>query len=127
VITMRVCVCLVQNSGYANLKEKNKSPETTTNFTEDEPKSKGRDAARQFRERQRTHVDELEKRILLLEQEQETYKSKLEVVEAENRAIREQQNYLRKILEQALMDAYPPVLPKNVSIETHRKSEKVYA
>jgi len=88
---------------------------------------KSRDAAKQFRERQRARVHELEHQITDLEKERVYYEQQVEALKNENQLIREQQVALRKFIEQAFMKAYPePSMTEKFPVP-NQDTEKIFA
>lgn len=73
---------------------------------------KNREAAQLFRERQKEYINELEKQVNALTTENTDAKSKVELLMSENKIIKEQLQYLRNFIAQALSFSFqmPPNL-----------------
>jgi hypothetical protein len=69
---------------------------------------KNRKAAQQFRKRQKNHILELEARVETLSTENSTLTSQVELLHAENKLIREQLDYMRSFVLNALQFTFPP-------------------
>jgi hypothetical protein len=67
---------------------------------------KNREAAQQFRQRQRDHIDELEKQVQQLLEQRAQYNTQTDVLLAENKLVRGQVQYMREFLTQALTFAF---------------------
>lgn len=63
---------------------------------------KNRKAARQFRKRQKEHIADLEKKVENLTSENSNLTSKVQLLSTENKLIREQLNYMRTFVMNAL-------------------------
>jgi hypothetical protein len=68
---------------------------------------KNRKAAQQFRKRQKNHILELEARVETLSTENSTLTSQVELLHAENKLIREQLDYMRSFVLNALQFTFP--------------------
>eukprot|EP01098_Paradermamoeba_levis_P010110 TRINITY_DN4232_c0_g1_i1.p1 TRINITY_DN4232_c0_g1~~TRINITY_DN4232_c0_g1_i1.p1 ORF type:complete len:136 (+),score=32.09 TRINITY_DN4232_c0_g1_i1:46-408(+) len=68
---------------------------------------KNREAAQQFRQRQREYITDLEGRVSVLNVTNSEYKIKLESLDAENKILKDQLSYLRSFIGQAVSVAYP--------------------
>lgn len=71
---------------------------------------KNREAAQQFRMRQKKYIQDLEKKIEELRAENAAHKMKLELVNSENRLIKDQLMYLRNFIGKAVqvtLENYP--------------------
>lgn len=67
---------------------------------------KNREAAQQFRQRQRDHIDVLEKQVQQLLEQRAQYNTQTDVLLAENKLVRDQVHYMREFLSQALAFAF---------------------
>lgn len=67
---------------------------------------KNREAAQQFRQRQRDHIDVLEKQVQQLLEQRAQYNTQTDVLLAENKLVRDQVSYMREFLSQALAFAF---------------------
>lgn len=67
---------------------------------------KNREAAQQFRQRQRDHIDVLEKQVQQLIEQRAQYNSQTDALLAENKLVRSQVQYMREFLSQALAFAF---------------------
>jgi hypothetical protein len=72
---------------------------------------KNRKAAQQFRKRQKNHILDLEGRVETLTTENSTLTSQVELLHTENKLIREQLDYMRSFVLNALQFTFPPSLP----------------
>ncbi|PRP74471.1 hypothetical protein PROFUN_06600 [Planoprotostelium fungivorum] len=68
---------------------------------------KNREAAHQFRQRQKAYLLELESKVSSLTTENAENKAKVELLRSENQLIREQLNYLRAFITQAVSFSLP--------------------
>ncbi len=83
---------------------------------------RNREAAQQFRMRQKQHIIDMESKIKLVEAENSELRTKVELLNSENKIVKDQLLYLRSFIGQAVsisMDKLPPngqpILPKDVS------------
>ena len=67
---------------------------------------KNREAAQQFRQRQRDHIDVLEKQVQQLLEQRAQYNTQTDLLVAENKLVRDQVHYMREFLSQALAFAF---------------------
>eukprot|EP00029_Vermamoeba_vermiformis_P007660 TRINITY_DN3375_c0_g1_i1.p1 TRINITY_DN3375_c0_g1~~TRINITY_DN3375_c0_g1_i1.p1 ORF type:complete len:279 (+),score=42.72 TRINITY_DN3375_c0_g1_i1:119-838(+) len=67
---------------------------------------KNREAAQQFRQRQRDHIDVLEKQVQQLIEQRAQYNTQTDALLAENKLVRGQVQYMREFLSQALAFAF---------------------
>jgi hypothetical protein len=74
---------------------------------------KNRKAAQQFRKRQKNHILDLEGRVETLTTENSTLTSQVELLHTENKLIREQLDYMRSFVLNALQFTFPPNLPSS--------------
>merc|ERR1712137_767255 len=79
---------------------------------------KNREAAQQFRQRQKTYIQDLEHKIEELSQKNQRHNSKAELLEAENRLLKDQLEYLRGFISQLMSITQPmgsqqalPIMP----------------
>lgn len=114
------------------------SDEDDVNSTTDEKKLKrqkrlvkNREAAQLFRQRQKNYIQDLEKKVEGLNAENHQFTSKAELLESENRLLRDQLTYLRGFLSQIMTMAFPvqssfnfPALlgPNGTSISSNAES-----
>lgn len=73
---------------------------------------KNREAAQLFRQRQKAHAQELDSKVKLLEAENADWRAKLELLQAENKLIRDQLLYLRSFVGSAV--ALPELPAKSI-------------
>jgi hypothetical protein len=73
---------------------------------------KNREAAQQFRQRQREHIAALEQKVKELSLLRDQYTTQTQMLEAENKLIRAQVDYLRNFLSRALAFAFSQQLPQ---------------
>jgi hypothetical protein len=85
---------------------------------QDNKLSKNREAAQQFRQRQRAHIAALEQKVKELTTLRAQYTAQTQMLEAENKLIRAQVNYLRGFLSQALAVAFSQQLPQLLLAQT---------
>jgi len=93
-----------------------KFAQVSTNSSEDsdeetEPSSgdknsKNREAAQQFRHRQREHIKHLETEVAKFQKQNETFNSQVERLQDENRLARQQVHMLREFINQAMTFAF---------------------
>jgi len=69
---------------------------------------KNRQAAQQFRKRQKTHIIELENQVEALTSDNSVLVSRLEMLTAENKLIKEQLEYMRNFVMNCLQLSFPP-------------------
>lgn len=72
---------------------------------------KNREAAQLFRQRQKNYIQDLEKKVEGLISENHQFTSKAELLESENRLLRDQLTYLRGFLSQIMTMAFPVQAP----------------
>jgi hypothetical protein len=83
---------------------------------------KNRKAAQMFRKRQKNHILELEARVETLTTENSTLTSQVELLHAENKLIREQLDYMRSFVLNALQFTFPPSMPGMPAMHDLQKS-----
>jgi hypothetical protein len=69
---------------------------------------KNRQAAQQFRKRQKLYIQDLEKRCTTLTAQNASYAAKVELLSTENRLVKEQLEYLRSFVSQAVQVSLTP-------------------
>lgn len=76
---------------------------------------KNREAAQQFRQRQKQHILDMEAKIKLLDTENSELRTKVELLVSENKIVKDQLLYLRSFIGQAVsvsMDKLPGGAPQ---------------
>jgi len=101
----------VKKKGLAPVSKSKRSKGNNKSTTE-----KNREAAKQFRQRQRDYLSELEQQVTILTEKQAKYSVQAELLKSENEVIKQQQQFLRKFIEQALVNAYPIMMQRMQSM-----------
>jgi hypothetical protein len=68
---------------------------------------RNREAAQQFRQRQKTYIQDLETKVSTLTNENSEFRAKVEILNSENKLIKEQLTYLRQFISQAIALTFP--------------------
>jgi len=96
-----------KKKGLAPVNKSKKNKNNSKSKTE-----KNREAAKQFRQRQRDYLSELEQQFTILNEKHAKYSAQAELLKSENDVIKQQQQFLRKFIEQALVNAYPIMMQR---------------
>eukprot|EP01130_Rhizamoeba_saxonica_P000312 TRINITY_DN1028_c0_g1_i3.p1 TRINITY_DN1028_c0_g1~~TRINITY_DN1028_c0_g1_i3.p1 ORF type:complete len:168 (+),score=21.32 TRINITY_DN1028_c0_g1_i3:323-826(+) len=84
---------------------------------------KNREAAQQFRRRQKDYLENLENEVATLTSKQAKYTAQADMLKAENEMIRQQQQFLRAFIERALMSSYPAMMQNMANMVENQKNK----